>query len=146
MSMYQMFSTDPDLEKNGVVVDYGTFRLTLARAGGANKAFQRCLEAESAPFRRAIQSGTMDPARAEHMLRTVYSKTIVKLWEVQRGNKWVPGLDDPEGGDKPLPFNEKNVIAALSNPRLHDLWEDVRDQSGKMLLYRSALLEADAGN
>ena len=34
MSMYGQFKTSDTLEIQGVVIDYGDFRVTLARAGG----------------------------------------------------------------------------------------------------------------
>ena len=53
-SMYSTFRTDDELERKGIVIEYDSFRVTIARAGGSNKAFERALEAKSRPFRRAI--------------------------------------------------------------------------------------------
>ncbi len=41
MSMYEQLETDKALETKGVEIDYGTFRVTLARAGGANKKYEK---------------------------------------------------------------------------------------------------------
>ena len=64
MSMYEEFETDPNLETGGIWIDYGSFRVQIARAGGANKKYLSYAETKTKPFRRAIQAGTMTEERS----------------------------------------------------------------------------------
>lgn len=143
MSMYKQFRTDPKLESTGIVVDYGDFRVTVARAGGTNRKFARAMEAKSRPYRRRIQTETLDNDLANRLLREVYAETLILKWEVRVDGKWATGIENPDGGT-PLPFNPKNVEAVLVE--LPDLFADLQDQSTSMRLYRQDLLEDDAGN
>ena len=142
-SMYEAFRSDADAEKNGIILDYGTFRVTIARAGGANKKYQRTLEALSRPYRRAIQMEQMSDEQARELLKVVYARTIVRNWEVKVDKeKWEVGIESPDG--ETIPFNEENILLTFSN--LPDLFADIMDQAGKAALFRASLREQAAGN
>lgn len=153
MSIYKQFKTDETLERNGIVIDYGEARVTMARAGGANKRFAKVLEAMSKPYRRAMQAETMDNDKAIDILRQVYAKTIILLWETKvlvKGGKdgkdeyeWKRGIESPDGGDL-LPFNEENVILTLR--ALPEIFLDLQEQANKLALFRETILQDEAGN
>ena len=65
MSMYDAFGTDKDLEKTGIYLEYETFRIKVARAGGGNKRFAKMLEAHTRPYRRAMQTETLGNDRGD---------------------------------------------------------------------------------
>lgn len=142
MSMYEQFQTDPDLEKNGIFIDYGEFRVTLARAGGANKQYAKLLEAKTKPYRRAIQIETMDNEKAMDLLLEAFAEAVVLNWEVKDGDKWKKGIEGPDGDV--IPFNTDNVIKTLR--ALPDLFNDLQEQASKVALYRKSIDEDDAGN
>lgn len=157
MSMYQKFKTNPDLERNGIVVDYGDFRVTLARAGGANKRFERVTEAKTKPYRRAIQTETMDETVAVNLLREIYAETIILNWETRVDGegvvvtaenrdqgRWVSGIEPPQEGQPLLPFTVENVVETLI--ALPDIFTDIQAQAMKGTLYREEILQAEAGN
>lgn len=163
MSMYKTFETNPTLEKSGIILNYGDFRVTIARAGGANKRYSKVLEARTKPYRRAIQMEAMDNDRAAAIFKRVYAETIILDWETggytdQDGNfivasvSEVPdglehtfkqGIENPEGGDL-LPFTVENVEAVLT--RLNDLFLDIKEQAEKSVLFRKAIQEAEGKN
>ena len=150
MSMYAQFQTDPKLEKDGVIIDYGDFRVTVARAGGANKEFRKAAEFFSRPHRRAIDAGIEDVDRDAKILRQVFARAIVKNWEMRlkdetddQGNpKWVQAIEQPDGS--PAQFNPVVVERVLEE--LPDLFTDLQTTSTRASLYRKAGLEQDAGN
>ena len=145
MSMRKLFTTNKDLEVKGVEVDYGDFRVTLARAGGANKKFARILESKTKPFRRAIQTETMDNDRAQEILKEVYAEAIVLRWEVKLPDcKWKVGIEDLEDETKIVPFNSTNVMVAFME--LDDLFLDIQAMANKVSLFRETVLEEDAKN
>lgn len=153
MSLYEVFETDSNLEQKGVNLDYGYALITIARAGGSNKKYLRTLERLTKPYRRAIQTETMDNEVAIGVLRQVYAESVILRWESrgpstvdEEGNEvdgeMVVGIESPNGDI--LPFNSENVILTLKN--LPELFADIQEQAGKSSLYRTAVLEEDAGN
>lgn len=144
MSLYEMFGTDPDLERNGVVIDYGTTRVTLARAGGANKHYQKVMQRLLKPYRRAITMGTMDEDRAAELLREGYVEANIKNWEELNpdSGEWETGVRLKDG--RLHEFTPENVKTVLRE--LPDVFDDIQKQANDMSLYRRAGMEADAGN
>lgn len=143
MSMYQQFETNPDLEKKGVVIDYGDFRVTLARAGGANQQYQKVLAAKSKPLRRLIDHELIDTKRATQLLRETLVEACILRWETKVDGEWRDGIENPDGGDL-LPFTAENVVATFE--RLPDLFDALNAEASKAALYRRDLMEAEAGN
>jgi hypothetical protein len=150
MSLYDNFKTNSDLETKGVEIDYGHCVITVARAGGANKKFERVLAAKTKPYRRAMDTETMDPGVAARIMRETYAEAIILRWQSRVGEDGngdrilKAGIEAPEGGEKLLPFNEKNVAKTLQ--ALPDLFTDIQGQANKFAIYREAILETEAGN
>lgn len=146
MSMYKQFKTDGDLEKQGVVIDYGSFRVRVARMGGSNKKFVTLLEQRTKPLRRAIQAETVDRTKLIDVVRSVFVDAVILDWEVNTGTeespKWESGIEGENG--ELLPFNRDNVLDALRN--LPDLYDDLQEQAGKAALFRAQALEDEAKN
>lgn len=145
--MYENFKTDPNAEKEGIIIDFGDFRITIARAGGKNKQYLRQLEQLTRPFKRAIQMEQMDNETAQGILKIVYARTIIRNWEVKETAegekaKWTPGIPAEDGSV--LPLSEDNIILTFDN--LPDLFADLMEQAGKAALYRTSLREAASKN
>lgn len=130
---YALFETDSSREKGGIEIDYGDFKIYIARAGGANKAYQKSLEVKSRPFRRAIQAETLDPETMTAIMREVYADTVILRWE---------GVTDRDGND--LPFTKDNCIKLFTD--LPDLFEDVMSMAQKSSLFKTEMQEAEAKN
>lgn len=141
-NMYELFDMDAKSEKDGVWVDYGDFRTQLARAGGANKLFQRTLEQKSRPFRRAIQTETIDAETVNRILRETYAMAVVRDWQVKVDGEWKQGIHGEDG--TVLPFNTANVLVVYN--RLPELFDDHRELASKTALFRAVLREEDAKN
>lgn len=150
MGMYETFRTDKDAEKQGIILDYESFRVTVARAGGANKKYQKTLEHLARPLQRLIQTETLENERARDLLRETYARSVILNWELkteevdEKGRPvWKQGIEAEDGGTI-LPFNKENVQATLEE--LPDLFDDIMDQAQKSALYRKALREEAAKN
>lgn len=142
MGMYDQFATDPDLEKQGIYLEYSGFRVKVARAGGANKKFLKAVEARTKPFRRAIQTGTADRDQLADQVREAFAETVVLGWEVAQGGEWVSGIEQPDGSIAPFTVDAvKDALRALP-----ELYDDLQEQAAKVALFRKDLLQADAGN
>ena len=144
--MYKQFGTDKELEKKGIVLDYGDFRVTVARAGGANHKFVRTHEMLTKPVGRLIEQDILPVEREREINRQLYAKAVVLNWEVKevKGDKetWKQGIEGADGSI--LPYTEENVINAFA--AVPDLLTDIQIQANKMRLFRAADKEADAKN
>ena len=134
-SIYDLFATDPKAEAEaGLVLEYGSFgRITIRRAGGANKAFARALESKLRPYRRQMQAGTLDETLAERLLAEVYAETVLLGWENIHGR---------DGQD--IAFSHRAAAQLLTD--LPELFRDVQEQAQKAANFRAAELAESAKN
>jgi len=131
MNAFDMFKTNPELEKSGVAIPYGEFNIIIARAGGKNRMYANLLTETFKPHQRQINNETIDPDLMNELMIKVYAKTVVKGWD---------GIKDSEGKD--LEFSAANCIKLFKE--LPDLFEDVRAQSTRIGNFRDQVLEDDA--
>lgn len=117
MGMYDQHATSKELERKGVWVDYGGFRVRIAKAGGANRKYLQKVEMETKPIRRAMSAGTLSEDRARPIMVKVFVDTIIMGWQVfdaeanEGEGDWVDGIEQRDGSIEP--FNAENVKAAL---------------------------------
>lgn len=139
MSLYKQFKTDKNVEKEGIVLNYGKnskgadIEIRIARAGGANVQYAKLLEVKTKPYRRQIQNETLDNDVAEKITKEVYAKAVVLGWS---------GVEDENG--KEMEFSFENCMKLFDD--LPDLWADIQQQSTKAALFRADILEQDAKN
>lgn len=134
MSLYKQFKTDAKLEKEGLTLDFGDgVTMLVARAGGSNDRYAKRMEVLSKPYRRQIESGTVDRKVLERVVIEVFAETVVLGWN---------GVTDEDG--KPLEFNRINAIKVFTD--LPDLFAEVQEQASKSALFRLSLNEQDAKN
>lgn len=139
MSLYNQFGTDKKVEKEGVILQYGNtaggkpIQIKICRAGGANVAYNKAMEAKTKPYRRQLQNGTLDIEVMTSILREVYADTVVIGWS------------NVEGADgKPMAFTRENVIKLFTD--LPELFADVQEQATNLALFRAEINEQDAKN
>lgn len=139
MSLYDAYETDPQLEVDGVPVNYGKnskgqdMLIKVARAGGRNSAHQKRANAIYKPVRRQLQNETIDEDLLMSLTRKLYAETVVKGWE---------GLEDKQGNA--LPFSVENCIKLFEE--LPDIFLDIKKLADEMQIFRVAAVEDDAKN
>lgn len=138
MSLYKQFETNPELEKKGIWVEYEDgeekpSRFLIARAGGANTAFNKAMEAAAQPIRRKLQNNLVGVAELRKLNVKVFSETVILGWE---------NVKDAQGNE--LAFTRENVVKLFTD--LPDLFDDIQEQAGRAVLYRKVLQEQDSGN
>lgn len=139
MSLYKTFQTSQHLEKNGIELQYGEndkgeeIIIRIARAGGANSAYNKRLEALVKPYRRQITSETIDNKVLEKLILQAFAETVILGWS---------GVEDAEGNV--LECTVDNVIKLFTD--LPDLFKDVQDQAQKSVLFREEILELESKN
>jgi hypothetical protein len=148
MSLFKQFETDRNLEKSGIVVEYGpnkdlpvdpvtgdhpAIQFRIARAGGANEQYTKRLEVLAKKHRRAIQNEMIETATLLKMTQQAFVDTVLLGWE---------NVTDRNGDV--MPFNTENALALFK--QLPDLFIDLQEQANKAALFRCEVREADAGN
>lgn len=139
MSLYNLFKTDEDLEKEGIWIQYGEasngqqIGFKIARAGGQNTAFAKALEKATKPYRKAIQTGMLDDKTADSIYKQVFIDTVVLDWK---------NVENSDG--EILKFNKENAIKLFSD--LPELFADLREQAGNVSLFRAEVRNKDLGN
>ena len=145
MSLSKLFKTNSNMEREGILVDYGpnddlpevdgkrpTMQFRVARAGGANQAHNKAVERLIKPHKRAVQTGNLSNELAKTIDRTAWMETCLLGWSNITLNGQV------------LDFSKENADALFAE--LPDLYADLREQSNNASLFRDEVLEADLGN
>ena len=163
MSMFEDFGTDPELEAKGTWIEYDSFRVLMARAGGSNVAWSKAVAKHGAPFARAERKSKLNEKVAVNIVKASLADGCVKAWEVRVIDRkykddeplevcddtvpkwrWESGIEQPDGTI--APFNGQNVLKVFNNPRLQDLYRDLYAQAQAMQNYQTEAQEAIAGN
>lgn len=139
MSIFRQFETDQTKEQEGVEVQYApnadgtvpTFR--IRRRGPSNPRYVKALERESAPYRRLLDAGILDPKIQERILVRVFCDSVLISWS---------HVQTKEGQD--IAFNMDNAMSLFN--QLPELYYDLAEQSGKLSSFRVDSQEADAKN
>lgn len=108
---YADFETDTDLERNGVWMDFGAYRIKIAASGSENPEFMTCYAEKLKPIRHALATKKLDEEVERKMLIEAYAETVVKDWE---------NVTDRSGAA--MEFSVENVIKLFTDlPRLFAL-------------------------
>jgi hypothetical protein len=143
-SPFDMFATDKAKEADGIVLNYSdVFWIKIGRAGGSNDRYKSIMTEKLRPYRRAIQTDTIDEAASTRVMREAVAEGIVQEWGTgvyPNGKGFIPG----PRGQEPIGFSVDNIVKVFE--QLPDLFTDVYEQANKVSLFRSTEIEADAGN
>jgi hypothetical protein len=113
MSLYTQFETDPEVEQDGIWLEFeGGERFKIRRAGGANKAYQRELDKATRAKKAQISIGKLSAEEFTELLVGVYAKTVVVTWT---------GVTDRDG--KEIPYSQEACVRLLAD--LPELLEHV---------------------
>ncbi len=153
MGLKAQFKTDESMETDGIILDYGKDRIRIARAGGANKKYEKLLERKTRHIRRALTiPGAVSSEKSMAILCDVFAETVVLNWETNTGTeekpKWEKGIDPEDtggkAGDKLLPVTPENVKKVFIY--IPDLFIDVQSQANVGRLFNQEINEGSAGN
>lgn len=131
---YSLFGTDKNLESGkGVTIDYPGFSITINRAGGANKKFQRVLSEKMKPHRQRIERGLLDEATGDRILAETYAEAVILGWK---------DVKDKKGKD--LPFTVENCVKLLTD--LPELFAAIKADATNAATFREETEQADEKN
>lgn len=131
---YDLYETDPELESGkGVEIPYKGFSVTIHRAGGANRRYQKVLNEKMELVRNNATDGTLSDEDALRISAEVYAETIIIGWK---------NVKDRDG--KPLKFSKENVVKVLTD--LPDFFQDIQFKANSLAQFKKKRIEADAKN
>lgn len=140
MSLFSQFQTDQTAETDGIDLDYGVdnstgeqIKIRIARAGGSNAKFAKLWDQKSKPYRRQIQTETLDNATAERLIHEVYAEAVVLGWS---------GVYDRDGNK--LDYTVANCVKLFKD--LPELFNDIRHVATNINAFRVEEREEDAKN
>lgn len=144
--------TDPAKERDGVALDFGEYRVTLRRQGGANETYQRELDAALRPHRAVISAGAFPPAKMDEIVFRVFARSCVARWETKASTmptvQVIPGADGFVDGidlrGKLVPATEENLVTVFT--ALPGVFLDLREAARNEQLFRHQQRENDRGN
>jgi len=143
MSMFKAFKTNESREMEGIKLDYGTFRVHIRRAGGANKKFAKTLERKTKPLRRVIENEQLPDNVADRVMIESYAESVVIGWETQVDGEFQSNVIEAEDGST-MEYSTENVIKTFE--ALPELFADVRSQADKYGLFTDKDREEDSKN
>lgn len=147
-SPYKLFDTDPALEQAGIIVNYGDEAwFKIARSGGGNKRYLTQIGERLKPFRRQIQTETMDEKVADRIVMEVFVDTVLLGWgSYAKGDEGEqvaqPWIEDRDGAH--LDFSRDNALKVLTD--LPELFRELRAESERLANFIALNKEADAKN
>lgn len=142
MGMYDKKETSAELEKSGVWMDYGDYRVKIARAGGANRKYLNELQMATKPIKRALDTNSVPPERQKEIMTKVFAKTIVMGWQTFVDGEWKDGIETPDG--KIGKFSPELVEQTLT--ALPEVLADIQKDAMDMELYLASLRDEDTKN
>lgn len=138
---YAHFDTDQNAEASGVWVNYGEFRVLLARAGGSNEDYNNAFDRKARALRRTGVPGTK---RLELIALELLAESCVKKWEIKdETGKWASGIYMPDTG-KVEPFSVQKVKDLFN--QFPELAKALLAEANSVELYNAEGLEEEAGN
>ena len=139
MGLKKLFKTDPEIERKGIEVEYGTTVWTIARSGGANQGYRKALTKELKPLQRAIVTELVTDDELMPKLVKVFAEESVLSCKVrQPDGSYKEGIDMDEG--ELWPFNVENVIKCFT--QLPDLYRDLQEKSTNSRFFLESLEDA----
>ena len=123
-------ATDPNLEKEGVWVDYGDYRVKLRRWN--NPECRAMIKRLSRPYRH-FRDGLPDDVN-RRLTAQVLAETIVVDWEGLTKN------------GKPLKFDAKTAQEIFVDPKMTDFTENILTAAQSAEAFRVEALEATGKN
>ena len=153
--LYKTFQTDTDLEREGIVVNFGSVKFSLARAGGRNKAFKDTFTAKAKKHRIELDNETLSDEMADRIMAESYAEAVILGWwtrkEDENGDpildkkgeeQWTDTIVNADGNA--IKFNVDDCVKLLLD--LPDLFATLQQYASKSANFRKELEEEDLGN
>lgn len=153
--LYKTFQTDTDLERTGILVNFGSVKFSLARAGGRNKAFKDTFTSKAKRHRVELDNETLSDEMADRIMAESYAEAVILGWwtrvEDDNGDPILDGSGEEQWDDtivnakgETVKYNVDDCVRLLLD--LPDLFSTLQQYASKSANFRKELEEEDLGN
>lgn len=132
-SVYDLFDSKADLERDGKWFSLGTMQFKLARSGGNNVEFLKSFRKRMLPMKKLIDSNQLPEKQSQRLLAQVLSEAVVRDW------KDVIGRDG-----QPIPYSKDACLQLFTE--LPNLMLAVNQIADNFENFQNEQLEEDAKN
>lgn len=135
-SLTAAYGTDAGLERLGVWIALTRapkVRFLVARAGGANQKFKKEGAVRFRPFRKQIETGTMNEGESVELAIELFVDTVLKGWE---NVKLIKG--------EQLSFTRENAIKVMT--LLPDVFQELSTKASELSTFQPEEISTDSGN
>ena len=130
---YALYGTSEKNEKEGVVIDYGTFAIRIKRAGPSNLAFVRETRKIQEKYGRKLELNVMSDDDIRNIYFELFAKTVIVDWS---------GVVDEKGNE--MECTPVNCIKLFTD--LPDLYTDLQEQATNYETFRDTSFEETVKN
>lgn len=153
--LYKTFQTDTDLEREGIIVNFGSVKFSLARAGGRNKAFKEVFSAKAKRHRAELDNETMSDEMADRIMAESYAAAVILGWWTRKENEKGDPVLDKDGNEvwqdhivnkdgKKVKYSVDECVKILLD--LPDMFQTLQSYASKAANFRKEMDEVDEGN
>lgn len=153
--LYKTFETDVDLEREGIIVNFGSVKFSLARAGGRNKAFKELFTAKAERHRVELDNKTLSDDVADKLMAESYAEAVILGWWTRKEDENGDPILDKKGEEQwddtivnadgdAIKFTKDECVRLLLD--LPDLFATLQSYASKAANFRKELEEEDLGN
>ena len=151
-SPFDVFEMDTEAETSGVFINFGVFRVKVARAGGGNQAFRTYVSKKLKPHKHAIDHDMLADEVQEKIAREAYAETVVMGWDTNVAKPteepdWKPYIlfkNSITGVKEPMEFSKENCIKLFV--ALPEFFKALQRQAGHVGYFVKEQLEDDIKN
>ena len=153
--LYNTFEMDADLEREGIMVNFGSVKFSIARAGGRNKAFKDTFGAKAKKHRTQIDQETISDEMADRIMAESYAEAVILGWWTRKENESGDPILSGEGEEiwedyivnkagEQVKFSVEECTKLLMD--LPDLFATLQSYASKAANFRKVLEDEDEGN
>lgn len=136
MNVFELFETNDDFEKNGKWMDFGSFRVLLARSGGNNSTWYKEVQKELKKAGKATWEA-LGEDEADDIIKSIYANAIIKNHQIKDADgNWVQGVYIKEDDEiKVVDFTPDNMKLCLK--QLPEYFKRLREWSDDYKTFRT---------
>lgn len=144
-TLFDMFETSDDLEKDGLWLKFGPSKVLLARSGGGNTAWYKELENQVKKVGKSTFDG-LDTEEKVNIIRNVFCKAVIRDHKIKdEDGNWVSGVYVKEGNEvKTVDFNPENMSKCLE--QLPEYFKQLQEWADDYKTFRSVQIKGQEKN
>lgn len=145
MDLFDIYETDSKLENDGIVLNFGPSKVTVARQGGSNLSYMKELSDELNKLGKT-GSKSLDFIEESELIKRVFCKAVIKNHEIKNDSgEFVSGCMIKKDGKKEIvPYNTENMMTMLD--QLPEYYIEIKKYADDYKTYRALQVKEQEKN